>query len=233
MDLGFAFFLLQFGLGHLPVRRPARIWVAAADAVTEAFLDGLKVGRRPSELTPLPAPPGRQVVPLFERWQTTDVPEGYLGRSLAGDGVLDLVEGPPDPDAPDRLPAAEIALANGLSQAVRLALAVASGTMSLSGERKETPAESARKWLISNYPLLGALAAGMDLVEDPEACRALDITIAAVDPAERGVYLNPNARLHPDELRLCSPTSCSTPGSATIRGGRDGIRSCGTSPATT
>lgn len=66
----------------------------------------------------------------------------------------------------------------------------------------ETSGRQARRWLIDHYPLLGALAAGFDLVEDAETCRRYAIRIAAVDIGGRVVYLNPAAGLSPEEGRF-------------------------------
>jgi predicted metal-dependent peptidase len=177
------------------------VWVAASDVVTEAFLDGLKFGRRPADLPPLPQAPGRHVVPLFERWKVEGIPAELRQRGVGGAGVLDLAEG--DCDDPKHLAHAERELAAGLAAAVTAALEVASGlTTTFAGRLAVSQAESARRWLISSYPLLGALAAGVELELDPEVCRALDISIAAVDPANQVVYVNPRTSLTDDEMRF-------------------------------
>lgn len=44
-----------------------------------------------------------------------------------------------------------------------------------------SPYEKARRWFISSYPLLGALAAGFEIVGDPLVCQRLGISVAAVD----------------------------------------------------
>ena len=54
-----------------------------------------------------------------------------------------------------------------------------------------TPAERARAWFISSYPLLGALAAAFTVIEDWDVCRRLGIAVAAVDAEAREIYVNP------------------------------------------
>lgn len=51
--------------------------------------------------------------------------------------------------------------------------------------------ESAAKWFIDHYPLLGGLASHFRIIEDYGYCNSNDIHIAAVDPASGEIYLNP------------------------------------------
>ncbi len=60
---------------------------------------------------------------------------------------------------------------------------------------KRTPAQRARSWFISSYPLLGALAASFDLIEDPNICNRMSVSIAAVHAEQRELYVNPTAGL--------------------------------------
>lgn len=46
------------------------------------------------------------------------------------------------------------------------------------------------------------MAVNFKLIEDPELCRKLQISVAAVDPAQQEFYINPAAGLSPDELRF-------------------------------
>jgi predicted metal-dependent peptidase len=57
-------------------------------------------------------------------------------------------------------------------------------------------------WFVSSYPLLGALAAGLRLVEDVEVCQTLSIAVAAVSPGAAELYVNPQAGLDEDECRF-------------------------------
>jgi predicted metal-dependent peptidase len=55
---------------------------------------------------------------------------------------------------------------------------------------------------MTSYPLIGAVAASFKLIEDLEACRALDVQIAAVCAAEQEIYINPLADLSTAEMRF-------------------------------
>ena len=52
-------------------------------------------------------------------------------------------------------------------------------------------AQRARSWFVASYPLLGALAAAFEIVEDAALCELHDIAVAAVDSELRRVYINP------------------------------------------
>jgi predicted metal-dependent peptidase len=63
-------------------------------------------------------------------------------------------------------------------------------------------AERARSWFIASYPLLAALAAAFEIVEDAAICELYDIRLAAVDAAQRRVYINPKFPWTPDGMRF-------------------------------
>lgn len=67
--------------------------------------------------------------------------------------------------------------------------------------RHETVATTARRWFIDHYPLLGSLAMAFEIVDDPAVLRALQISIAAVDPEARRIYIDP-LRLDDAECRF-------------------------------
>lgn len=92
-------------------------------------------------------------------------------------------------------------LAAGLREHASQAIDQAAGA----GWRESGSKSQARlilTWFMANFPLLSSLAAGFRLVEDEAKCRALDIEIAAVNPIERIIYINPRAGLSEEELRF-------------------------------
>nr|MBA3824468.1 peptidase [Ktedonobacterales bacterium] len=68
--------------------------------------------------------------------------------------------------------------------------------------RLSSNAQRARAWVISSYPLLGALATAFQLVEDAKICQAMDIKVAAVDESLREIYLNPTIAMSEMECRF-------------------------------
>ena len=200
----FAHCVLQVGFGHLPLRAPAVLWVAAADLVCEQFLASLKFGRRPRQLPALGDVVARDAETLFARLQIEGLPQHLAGRGTAGQHRLDLVETTDRWVDVDRvLGEAQRALGIGLATAVRRAVEVGGGhAASLQGERKTSTAQRARSWFVSAYPLLGALAAAFEVVEDLQAAHTLDISVAAVDPEQERIYINPAAGLDDDTMRF-------------------------------
>ncbi|HEX8336129.1 MAG TPA: hypothetical protein VF621_05325, partial [Pyrinomonadaceae bacterium] len=92
----------------------------------------------------------------------------------------------------------------GLSAAVTSALNVVAGHEPHLGAHRNshTPAQRARAWFINSYPLLGALAAAFDVVEDPLVCTRMGVSVAAVDAFSREIYVNPAAGLDEGECRF-------------------------------
>jgi predicted metal-dependent peptidase len=92
----------------------------------------------------------------------------------------------------------------GLTSAVSRAVDFAGGVISsMRGpERTKSVAQRTRSWFMSSFPLLGALAAGFEIVEEPLICQRMGISIAAVDAEAREIYMNPAAGLDEDECRF-------------------------------
>jgi predicted metal-dependent peptidase len=197
--------LLHVGLGHFRPHREPDLWKRAADLVVARFLDDLKIGCPPEDyprdrLAELGADEAAIVAALRDRPEEAARLVPYSLGGTQPDLVGEL--------APFRLygwrarrETPEQLLARGIADAARRALDVAAGRRdSLLGQPLPTGhGAAARRWIIDRYPLLGALAAGFDLVEDPVACRSLAISIAAVDISGRIVYLNPASGLTPDQ----------------------------------
>lgn len=192
--------LLHLGLGHVApavAHRDSAAWTAACDASVGRFLDRQKVGRRPPEyaamLDGLPREEAAAYEQLRRRQAAPDVPQDLRFEPPAS--RPDWL--PPDPGWP-------ATLAAGIRIAVDRALARAAGRVDdETGRAKpESAVTRARQWFVNSFPLLGALAAGFELIEDRETCRRLDIQIAAVDAFARKIYFNPLAGLSEEETRF-------------------------------
>ncbi|MCL2300246.1 MAG: peptidase, partial [Firmicutes bacterium] len=86
---------------------------------------------------------------------------------------------------------------------VRSAVSVAAGELGQDWQvGANSPAARAKEWFISSYPLLGAIAASFKLIEEPLVCQRLEISIAAISPGLREIYINPQAVLDSEELRF-------------------------------
>jgi hypothetical protein len=94
----------------------------------------------------------------------------------------------------------------GLTRAVREAVDIAGGITPPPGDKDydavKTKAEKARNWFISNYPLLGAIAASFKIIENQTTCTQMDIHVAAVSSPLKEIYINPSSALTEMEYRF-------------------------------
>lgn len=190
---------LHLGFGHLePGRRADHAAQAAACLVVARFQQQLRLGRAPFHV---PADlPGTDEDRLADLWRDTGVPAEYA--ALGCGGALGDQDGA-DPDEtwlPRRMrPVPGVPtlswpelFAIGLAAAASAAVEDAGQARRPDGEiDPDSPWERARRWFVSSYPLLGALAAGFRIVADVELARAWQISVAAVDAAAGEIYVNP------------------------------------------
>jgi predicted metal-dependent peptidase len=216
--------LIHLGFGHFQRRLQQREWDLACDCVVRQFLLTLKLGEPPDFLRGLPKIgdpelPARSEESLFRYFCENGIPPKFPSYSLTGTTFSDMIESPPSNSAgaPLRqIPAAGSAslinpsetwgdiFGRGLAQAVAAVVENAGGTKPTpNGNRQPfTPAERARRWFVSSYPLLGALAAAFELIEDPVMCGRMQISVAAVSDYGKEIYINPGAGLSEAEYRF-------------------------------
>ncbi|MFF7948509.1 vWA domain-containing protein [Streptomyces griseorubiginosus] len=197
--------VLHLGFGHVPAVKgprvqPDRFELAARCVVVNRFLLGFPVGEAPEDL-PASYPDGDEEQ-LAARWRRDGLPAVYERCGTAHDRP-DQVLMPwygysvPPPDH-------QLAFATALTRTVSAAMDVAGGRRdSLTGERPpRRPWERALSWFITSYPLLGGIAAGIELVADAELARAHGIAIAAVNTEAAEIYVNPLRRFEDEEWRF-------------------------------
>jgi predicted metal-dependent peptidase len=188
---------LHLAFDHFHKRSSPHAWNAAACCVVTRFLEGLKFGHAPEEIQHVDEIPARPEVELYESFRQHGVPEGLRYLSLAGAEASDLYfSGSARIDR-----GAEWArrFADGLARAVDKAIATAAG--SDTPEKERTPGYQARSWFINNYPLLGALAINFKIIEDPLVLTRAQISVGAVNPELREIYLN-SQKLDSEEARF-------------------------------
>ena len=199
--------LLHFGFGHFQEKSHSQEWNAACDCIIARFLQDIKLAPIPSFLSPPP-----QNLPSSEEHLYQDlcakgsIPEEVLRCGLAGPGYWDMdfddtkyiYRKNKDPNYWTDL------LAQGIANAVTEALEDAAGIDKTKDEwgKKKTKALRARDWFISNYPLLGSLAASFEIIEDRKTCQMLNIQIAAVDDELRKIYISPLGGLNEEECKF-------------------------------
>ncbi len=192
--------LLHLGLGHLKMERAPAEWNVACDCQVARFLGDFKIARPPVGIEPPVVPLPASESQLYERLCAEGIPPELRLCGTAGPGAYDML--PSQGRFDEGFWRAK--LADGIRAAVASAVRVAGGVEDpMGGPRKSSSAvDKARQWFVNRYPLLGSLASGMSFLEDPAVCRRMDISVAAVDPEMREVYISPGAGLEEDEWRF-------------------------------
>lgn len=188
--------LLHHYLCHAdPTRRDEARQVACA-LVAEDFMAGVGLGRRPEALTTPDLPSlGRDLETIASTLRNDgDAMALYGGRGLAVEAPTFAFEGEMAPLPPavrkQRQEVLAAAIRASVLDAIQKAGDAARGPATPARDPNSL-AQRARAWFVAKYPLLGALAAAFDIVEDADLCDQFDISIAAVDSELRRVYINP------------------------------------------
>ncbi len=193
--------LLHFAFDHFQTKRYQKEWNIACDAFIAKFLKDVKFGRPPEELRGDFALGAQDEERLYDKICREGADKDHRERGVAGPFVNDMILCGPALKSLYGLPInwQEI-FAGGLAAAATSAINVAAGVESWVGagavSANRTPAQRARSWFINSYPLLGALAASFDLIEDPNICNRMDVSIAAVHAEQKEIYINPSASLN-------------------------------------
>jgi len=185
---------LHLGFNHfINDREEDRLWQIACDTVVDRFLNDLNIGTCPWPFVDLP---GRDEEAIYKNLLRDGLPSSY-GSQRAPDMVFD---GAPTSFFTRKIDYPKI-FAIGLTQALRSAVETAGRSVD-GAQGPPTTAQNAHRWFVSNYPLLGAMAAAFKIVEDPKLCQRLDIAIGAVDAGSREIFINPGAALDAAECRF-------------------------------
>lgn len=197
--------LLHLGLGHIREdREKDALWNAACDCVVFRYLADLHIGTVPAEFA-FPLPAGAREEEKLYFWLKEHRGPAYFRYSTMSGGRADMSwqgEGKPWHWWSGATDWRQL-FAESLRDALRTAVDYAGGVDTKPGEyRKMGPVQRAREWFLSSYPLLGGVAAGFQLVEDPLAAQRMDISIAAISVQMQEIYVNPAARLTEQEWRF-------------------------------
>jgi predicted metal-dependent peptidase len=200
--------LLHLGFNHFQERFKQREWDLACDCIVWQFLRALKLGKAPEALRSLPEVgsadlPGRTEEDLFRYFCENGIAKRLPSYSLTGTSFADVYLAPKaTPKFAYARQSWEEVFGYGLSQAVASAVDIAGGVDTEGRGKPNTPAQRARRWFISSYPLLGALAASFKLIEDPAICRRMQISVAAINDHLKEIYFSPGAGLNDEEARF-------------------------------
>jgi hypothetical protein len=194
---------LHVGFGHVdPSRSVDPASLAGACAVVTRFQQQLRLGTPPGHV---PADlPGADEGRLAELWQVTGVPGEMMGLGCGGTGPDHVPGVRPLPRGTNPPLSWTDSFAVGLAAAAGAAVYEAGETRARQTREidPDDPWEKERRWFVTAFPLLGALAAGFRIVADADLARSWQISIAAVDAELAEIYVNPLHGMTPAERRF-------------------------------
>lgn len=198
--------LLHYAFDHFQTKECQAEWNTACDAFVAKFLIDIKFGRAPEDQRGDFALGAQDEERLYHKICKDGADRDIKERGVAGPFAADMQNtGAPKIFYGKPIDWQEL-FAGGLASAASSAVNVAAGLEPFVGANdslmKRTPAQRARSWFISSYPLLGALAAAFDLVEDPNVCNRMSVSIAAIHAEQREIYINPSAGLTESQCRF-------------------------------
>lgn len=195
--------LLHLGMGHIREDRDGDLlWNTACDCVVTRYLADLRIGKAPQDMNiPLPSNT-RQEEQLFN-WLKEHKDDTYFHYSTMG-GRPDMIwqERPKYSWWRGKVDWQKL-FASSLRDALRSAVDYAAGVLPQGGSSPmNSPAGRAQEWFLSSYPLLGSMAVGFKLIEDPLVVQRMGISTAAISMQMREIYINPGARFTDEEWRF-------------------------------
>lgn len=187
---------LHLALGHIRKEKQGNVlWERACDCVIARFLLASKIGKPPAQFAELP-PANAKEEEAFYQWLSERPDEklpNYFTMSSGQSGMRF-----------DYLPTGQDwrqLFSEDLQWSIRKALRGAADAQEKSSCTCR-PAELARAWFVSSYPLLGAIAARFRLITDGTALAHMGVRIAAVSCHMAEIYINPHAGLSTEEWRF-------------------------------
>jgi predicted metal-dependent peptidase len=198
---------LHLVMDHVDPDQPDPAWRMACEAKAVDFLRHLGIGHRPQDLANLDAtPPGRDVHELAQYLRDNPQDDRYFNLGLAGKGQATWICTPIAPKITEQERKNNaLSLANGIRRALETAIA-STDLRATNGDRRgyrpNSMAQLARSWFVAEFPLLAALAASFEIVEDDEICDNLNIAIAAIHSELRAIYIRPHYPLTFEQMKF-------------------------------
>lgn len=188
--------LLHLGLNHAARRvdQEPLLWNIACDDAIDSLLPFFGIGRSPNSANAAAQREEELYQALIEEQEAAKAHRTPTYRrelrTLAGKGRPDIL-GLGKVHVWNRR--WEELLAEGIRIAVEQAVRRAAETL---GEESSGdtwgPAERARRWVMNEFPLLGALAPQIKVIADADLCERMDISVAAVDGYLGEMYFHPS-----------------------------------------
>lgn len=201
----FARMQLHIALNHLDPMRQSLTWHMACWYKAEELVSVAGIGCKPDGWPVLPTgiPRGDETM-LAEHLNKAQPMPSLLSLSLGKNG-MPFWSFEKTFEISEKLRAQRGALlAHGIRAAASRAIDVAGGVRKTLGEAKtaNTLVRRALNWVISEFPLLAALASSFTLIEDEDLCAAMGVDVAAISDQSQEIYFNSKVQLSEPEARF-------------------------------
>lgn len=182
-----------------------KLWSAACDIYIAKFLRDMKFGK-PIDQVNLSAIPCSlsDEKKIYEYLCTLGTVPEHLKCDTAAQGMIGL-ENPIDYEDENNLWKSNWAtdmFVDALAWAATDSVRIAGGGESLESYSLGYMENQSKNWFMSNFPLLGSIAAAFEIVMDYEISRREEIQVAAIDVQKGIIYINPAAKLSKEETRF-------------------------------
>lgn len=201
----FARVRLHIALNHLDPGHSDLGWHMAAWCRAEQLLSTAGIGSRPARFKSVPEDlPRGGVAELAACLDDQPMRPEIASLSLAGPGQRFWHFAERFEISAKLRKQRSAALAQGIRTAAARALKRPDGLIipAASGCRPGTVITRARDWILSEYPLLAAIASSFTLIEDETRCLQMSVGVAAICDETQEIYVNPNADLSEEEARF-------------------------------
>lgn len=196
--------LLHLGLGHFEEHENFPLWNLACDCIAARFMDNLKLGKPPFDMIGDTRVSASSEAAMYKELLSREVPPALQFLSVAGVGTPDMVMETVRTDYRGKAIDWPKLFGKGVAAAVSEVVREASNRYVDENdvEKEHSLAQRAKRWFVSSYPLLGALAATFRIIEDPILCGRLEVGVAAVNAELKEIYINPAAALDQEQCRF-------------------------------
>ena len=191
--------LLHLGLNHAGLcnGRDPLLWNFACDEALEKILPQFGLPPLHSIQGAFDESSEAAIYDAMTELRRTKTTNAIPTRTLAGGGRPDILGiGRVSPFQRDY----ERCLADGIRQMIEKAIADTAREFDADVPNLWQPAERAKRWVMNELPLLGALASQITIIARADLCERMDIAVAAVNGNLMEMYFHPKWNLTQPEL---------------------------------
>lgn len=195
--------LMYLAFEQLKEKKYPKLWNIACNIHNAKFLEDFKIGKSPilekSTILDLPNKTEEEFYDMLLRQEL----DYKLFNDSVGSSLINMLSSKAERHRFVRDIEWKKLFVEGLHRAVEKAVNVASGQQKvLASDYVSSTVQRSKNWFINSYPLLGALAASFKFIEDLDLCKRMEVTIAAVNPQLKEIYINPHSKLSYEECKF-------------------------------